>query len=330
MPRISVVIPTYNNAGYIRQALQSVFAQSFTDYDVLVVDDGSTDDTRGVVAEYGSRVQYVYQPNQGLAVARNTGLRTVTGEYLTYLDADDIWEPANLEVKSAVLAAHPELGGVFSEFLIFDEGGVRFPRGTKELFPFFGRTGRDFATVFAHQVTVDVPGGHPASLRYGPVFESLFWGNFILPTSMVFHRERARQVGEFRPELRTQQDYEYWLRFSQRYPLAYVDAVLARYRRHPNQLTDHSRIGNIFRAVNGIIDQYEQDFAQRGRSAEFARRKAELLTELGKVYIAQGRGLEARAQLTDAMRRRPAYLPAYLTFAISLVPYRWLQSLRGR
>lgn len=330
MPFISVVIPTYNNAHYIRQALDSVLAQTFTDYEVLVVDDGSTDQTREVVAEYGSRVQYVYQINQGLAVARNTGLGTVTGEYLTYLDADDVWAPINLQVKAGVLRAHPELGGVFSEFSIFDESGITSPRGTKELFPFFARTGRTFSDVFARHETVELPDGRRAGVSLGPVFDSLFWGNFILPTSMVFHRERARAVGEFRPELRTQQDYEFWLRFSQQHPLAFVDEVLAKYRRHPNQLTDHSRIGNIFRAVNGIIDQYEEDFTRRGRTQEFARRKAELLTELGKVYIAQGKGAEARAQLVAGLKRNPGYLPAYVTFAISLVPYRWLQSLRGR
>jgi glycosyltransferase involved in cell wall biosynthesis len=327
---ISVVIPTYNNAAYITQALDSVFAQSFDDYEVIVVDDGSTDDTRDVLKRYGSRLHYVFQKNQGLAVARNTGLGLATRDYVTYLDADDIWREDNLRVKAEVLRAHPHLGGVFSEFLIFDETGVRHARGTRQLFPFFDRTGREFGDVFAERDTVALPAGGRADVYLGKVFDSLFWGNFILPTSMVFSRARAQQVGEFRAELRTQQDYEYWLRFTQRHPLAFVDEVLVEYRRHANQLTDHSRIENVFLAVHRIIDQYEEYFSQMGRTREYARRKAGLQTELAKVYIRQGRLPEARARLTDSIRRDVTYLPAYAALAISVVPYRWISSVRGR
>lgn len=327
---ISVVIPTYNSAAYIAQALDSVFAQSFRDYEVIVVDDGSGDETRDVLQRYGDRLRYVFQKNQGLAVARNTGLGLATRDYVTYLDADDVWHQDNLQVKADVLRAHPDLGGVFSEFMIFDESGVRHARGTRQLFPFFDRTGREIGDVFSNRDTVALPGGGAAPVYFGKVFDSLFWGNFILPTSMVFSRARARQVGEFRPELRTQQDYEYWLRFTQQHSLAFVDEVLVKYRRHANQLTDHSRIENIFLAIHRIIDQYEDYFSKMGRTREYARRKAGLQTELAKVYIRQGRLPEARARLTDSIRRDMTYLPAYAALAISVVPYRWIESVRGR
>jgi glycosyltransferase involved in cell wall biosynthesis len=327
---ISVVIPTYNNAGYIDQALDSVFAQSFDDYEVIVVDDGSTDNTREVVARHGARVRYFYQKNQGLAVARNTGLGLASRDYLTYLDADDIWNEHNLRVKADILRAHPELGGVFSEFLIFDGDGVRHARGTRHLFPFFNRTGRRFSDVFDTRSIVRLPDGRDADVYLGEVFDSLFWGNFILPTSMVFSRSRALQVGKFLPELRTQQDYEYWLRFTRHFKLAFVDEVLVHYRRHANQLTDHSRIENIFLAVHRIIDQYEDDFSRSGKRREYARRKAGLQTDLAKVYIRQGRLTEARARLADSIRRDLTYLPAYAGLAASVVPYKWIAWARGR
>lgn len=330
IPFVSVVIPAYNMAVYVAEALDSVFRQSFTDYEVIVVDDGSTDSTREIVGRYGARVTYFYQPNQGLAVARNSGLRLSAGEYVTYLDADDVWESDNLLVKVHALRAVPCLGGVFSEFSIFDNGGERHARGTRELFPFFARTGRTFDDVFRSSHDLVLPDGRHVRMRHGEVFESLFWGNFILPTSMLFNRAFAEAVGPFRPELRTQQDYEYWLRFTKHHPLAYVDDVLVRYRRHPAQLTDYSRIENIFLAIHRIIDQYEGEFAARGRHDQWVRRKVELLTELAKVYAARGRGGEARARIREALRRDRSYLPAYMVLAASLVPPAMLKALRGR
>lgn len=329
MPRISVVIPTYNYADFIGEALDSVFGQSFTDYEVIVVDDGSTDNTRDVVAPYGARVQYYFQQNQGLAVARNVGLRLAIGDYITYLDADDIWERDNLRVKVEILRDDPELGGVFSDFAVFDANGVRHPRGTRYKFPFFKRTGRDFNDVFDQRGDVTLPDGRSVLVYRGRVFDSLFLGNFILPTSMVFSRTRALRVGDFLAELRTQEDYEYWLRFTKRYPVAFVEEVLVRYRRHPRQLTDHSQIEDIFLGVHRIIDEYEEEYTRLGRQREFARRKAGLLTDLAKVYIRQGRVSEARARLGESIRRDARYLQAYAGLAVTVVPHRWLSWVRG-
>lgn len=328
MSVISVVIPTYNNAHLIGDALESVFKQSFRDYEIIVVDDGSTDHTRELLKPYTERITYYHQENQGLAVARNTGLRLAGGEYITYLDADDIWHPENLRVKADILKRFPGLGGVFSDFLIFDASGVRDPRGTKKLFPFFRRTGRDFKDIFQHTDTVQVEPGRSAIVHHGQVFDSLFWGNFILPTSMVFNRSFAQAVGEFRPHMRTQQDYEYWLRFSKSYPLAYVDDVLVSYRRHPQQLTDHSKIERMLLAIREIIDLYEEEFRHAGKSSLYNRRKAEILTNLAKVYIRQGKTSKARKLVYEALQRDPRFWAAYLHYALSFAPYHWVAGIR--
>ena len=330
MPKVSVVIPTYNNAHYIRAALDSVLGQSMRDYEVIVVDDGSTDGTREVIEAYGPGVRYHWQENGGLAVARNTGLQLATGEMLTYLDADDIWEPENLAIKAAILDHNQDVGGVFSEFSIFDDEGPRHPRGTRQMFPFFERTGLTLADVLIENRSVSLPDGGTVALLAGHVFDRLFWGNFILPTSMLIRVRAARETGNFRPELRTQQDYEYWLRFTRRFPLAYVDRPLVRYRRHARQLTDHSRIENILRAVESIISQYEADFASRGRSGEYRRRLAGVHLELSKVCLGQGRRVEARACLKSSISLAPLNAEAYAALAVSLVPTAWLLAIRQR
>lgn len=318
-PRVSVVIPTYNNAQFITEAIASVVRQSFADWELIVVDDGSTDDTKQIVSALGVPLRYHYQPNQGLAVARNTGLALACGTYVTYLDADDVWEPDNLLTKDCVLRECPDLGGVFSEFCIFDQSGVTHARGMHTMFPFFRRAGVSLDDVLTQQRFAERPGGR-VSFRLGSAFEGLFRGNFILPTSMVFNRESALQTGTFRPHLRTQQDYEYWLRFSQNHSIAFVDEVLVRYRRHPQQLTDHSRIENILLAVISIIGQYEQRLVSQNRRALYNKRRSEVLTDLARVYVRQGRTREARRILAEVFRRAPSHGPAYSTMAVALLP----------
>lgn len=329
MPAISVVIPTFNNAHLIGEALESVFAQSFRDYEIIVIDDGSTDATREVLKPHAQRITYHYQKNQGLAVARNVGLSLARGKYVTYLDADDIWQPPNLQVKHDILTRFPQLGGVFSEFLIFDASGVRSPRGTKELFPFFQRTGRDFKDIFQQTHAVQVEEGRSATVYLGQVFDHLFWGNFILPTSMVFNRSFAQAVGEFRAHMRTQQDYEYWLRFSKHHPFAYVDDVLVNYRRHAQQLTDHSKIERIMLAVLEIIDLYEEEFYRTGKARLYDRRKVEILINLAKVYIRQNKAAKARAMVQAAIQRDPRFWQSYFHYVLSFVPYPWMARVRS-
>lgn len=329
MPEISVVIPSYNYAHLIQETLESAFAQTYTDYEIIVVDDGSADNTRDVLQPYLGRITYHYQNNQGLAAARNTGTRLARGKYITYLDADDIWLPDNLRIKHEILSRYPGLGGVFSDFCIFSASGVSHPRGMKELYPFFKRTGLEYQEIFQEQSEVGTGGNHTAPVYIGTVFDSLFWGNFILPTTMLVNRSCIQQVGDFRAHMRNQEDYEYWLRFTRQYPIAFVDEVLAKYRRHPQQLTDHSKIEQMINAVLEIIDSHEEEFRRSGKQHVFNRRKAELLANLAKVQVRQGRQPRARALYRDAIRLNPAYREPYVHYLLSYLPYSWLRTVRN-
>jgi hypothetical protein len=108
MPLFSVIIPTYNRAALLREALDTVFAQTFTDYEVIVVDDGSTDETTSVVSRYGGRIRFFKQQNQGPGAARNLGIANARGKYIAFLDSDDIWCPWTLQVYQRVIAEHGE------------------------------------------------------------------------------------------------------------------------------------------------------------------------------------------------------------------------------
>jgi len=329
MTTVSIVIPTYNNAQFLPECLGSVFAQTFVDYEIVIIDDGSTDGTKEVLEAFRGKIRYYYQPNQGLAVARNRGLEESRGKFVTYLDADDVWLPENLKMKLGVFQKHPEIGGVFSDFSVFDESGVIHLRGTKFVFPFFKRTGKDFPQIFPHEEKIADGFAHRVKLYFGHVFSELFWGNFILPSSMVFRRDCALETGYFVSHMRTQQDYEYWLRFSKSYPLAYIDEVLMRYRRHLNQLTNHANIARIFETVIEIINQYESKFGGPDGRQQFNRRKSELLLDLSKVYMDQGRKGEARRLLLTSQQLYPRRISTYIQMALTFLPLRVISFMRA-
>src|SRR5205823_5126521 len=107
---VCVIIPTYNSASLVTEAIASVLNQTTVPAEIIVVDDGSKDDTRARVAGFGPPVRYVYQENQGVAAARNTGMKSACQEFVAFLDADDVWHPRKLEIQLAELARRPDLG----------------------------------------------------------------------------------------------------------------------------------------------------------------------------------------------------------------------------
>ena len=121
MPRVSVVIPTYNCEQFLDRTIDSALRQTYQDFEIIVVDDGSTDGTQSLVAGYGKAVRYVYQPNQGASAARNTALSQASGEFIAYLDADDLWLPEKLARQVEFLDAHPACGFVHTEVSVIDE-----------------------------------------------------------------------------------------------------------------------------------------------------------------------------------------------------------------
>lgn len=130
----SVIVSTYNRAHYICEAIDSVLAQNYQNIEIIVVDDGSTDETRAVLRGYGDKIRYFYQENQGLPAARNFGIEKSSGKYLAFLDDDDIWFPEFLENQVAYLEAHPEVGMVHADLIILDET-LDEPRLRKRMLP---------------------------------------------------------------------------------------------------------------------------------------------------------------------------------------------------
>lgn len=206
-PLVSVIIPTYNSANYVTNAVDSVLAQTFTDLEVIVVDDGSTDDTREALSRYAAPVRYLHQDNAGVSVARNLGIAESRGRYVAFLDADDTWMAHKLERQLQALDNSHEMGVSYSAHLVVDD--VLRP-------------------VAVH-----------GSQRWSSALEDLLYkGNVVgsICTVLVEH-SLLKQVGGFDPELSQCADWDMWIRLARHTEFLYIDEPLVTYRQHDNNMS---------------------------------------------------------------------------------------------
>jgi glycosyltransferase involved in cell wall biosynthesis len=204
---ISIVIPAYNQAHYLSEAITSALGQSYRDVEVIVVDDGSTDDTRAVVEAIDDpRLCYVYQENRGLSAARNMGIRHARGAYLSYLDSDDRFLPEKVALLLAVLQEQPEVGLVAGQAIPVDETGKQNGRLFDRPLPDDGR--------------------------------ELLLGNPLHVGSVLVRRSWQERAGWFDEELRSYEDWDMWLRLARLgCAMAWVAAPVSLYRFHADQMT---------------------------------------------------------------------------------------------
>ncbi len=211
MPKVSVIIPAYNAGRYICDAIDSALAQTFTDIEIIVVDDGSTDNTGGLVAQYADpRIRYLYQDNRGLSGARNTGILHAGGDLIGLLDADDVWKPEFLQVLCDLLDQHPHAAGAYS--------GYQYMDACRRLLPqTFTRT--------------------EAPERYAA---ALLGGNWITPSAVVLRKSIFSETGLFDQSVSLLEDYEMWLRLAQTSHLVGIAQILCYYRLSTTQLSSDS------------------------------------------------------------------------------------------
>lgn len=331
-PLVSVVIPAYNVGDFLGATIESVLSQGVDEAEIIVVNDGSADDTANVMDRYANRIHSIHQSNRGVAAARNAGLANANGEFIAFVDGDDIWNSDNLAVKLAVLEKNPEIDGVFGDFEIFDSSETLHERGLRNLYPIFNRNNWDVSDIFDRQELVGIRPDAQLTMHSGNVFESLFHGNFILTSTLVVRRSVVEQIGYFREQLLTNEDYEFFLRLARNSTLAYVDAPLVRYRRHTNQLTNKKNNVKILRAVKQILAENQSYFEAANCDRIFDKRYAQVLTELGKAELVVGRQQVARQNFLMAIRKDGLSTSRVAGIAFSLFPdfvWRFLLERRG-
>jgi len=218
MPEVSVIIPTYNRSDMLAQAMRSVLAQTYRDFELVIVDDGSTDNTREVVEGFGDpRIRYVWQENQERSAARNRGVAEASAELVAFLDSDDLWFPEKLEVQLPLFRERRDVGLVYSYCVRIDERGD---------FPYPQDFLRDDTGVAIQNMHAD-----------------LLAGNAVLTPSVIVKKEVFQAGGGFDRSLSTSEDWELWIRLSELCDFGFTSRPLAAFRVHPgNSVKDLDRL----------------------------------------------------------------------------------------
>jgi glycosyltransferase involved in cell wall biosynthesis len=240
LPRVSVIIPTYDSGPLLTDAVESVLAQTVVPSEIIVVDDGSRDDTRKRLEAYAGRIKSVFQENQGVAAARNHGIRLAQGDLVAFLDADDVWHPRKLEFQTSVMDERPEIGLLGTR--VFD-----WPHGD---FPDVGAA----SELTVSQVTR----------------EQLIVKNYFSTSSVIVRRTVLQRAGPFDVQLQGPEDYDLWLRISEVSACANLQLPLMGYRSSGDGLSH--RVEAMERGMNRIYRKLEDKGVWGGKP--WLRRKA--------------------------------------------------------
>jgi len=298
--RVSLIIATFNHARFLGAAIDSALAQTLGAVDVIVVDDGSTDDTPAVLARYAGRVRVLRQPNRGLAAARNAGLAAARGTYVAFLDADDVMAPTKLAAQLEMLERSPTIGWTYCDVLI-ETVATRTTVTASERF------------------------GYGARALDGWLFPELIHGNFIPAIAPMIRRTALDAAGGFDERLTALEDWDMWLRLSLIAEARYTPAVLVTYRIRPGGMSeDRARMDRnrfcVLDKINRTRPVALESLGDAGR-----RIIADTHNWLGKEAYASGDWSEARRRFAASMLTVPWQREAPWLLGKSLV-----RAARGR
>lgn len=233
MPRVSVVIPAYNAAALLAPTLESVLNSTYRDLEVIVVNDGSQDETAAVASDFGPRVRVITQKNAGASASRNRGIQESDSEFIALLDSDDIWHPQKIMVQIAAFEAHAEHAYCFTEFTSWNGGDPLLQFGSQP------RTGA---------VEPNLTGW---------IYHKLLLTHWALPSSMMIRRQAWNSTGPFLCNDQKTDDWEYFVRASRSYQFLKLAEPFVLYRQHPGSLSRKLQAKNTTELMReSLIAQY--------------------------------------------------------------------------
>jgi glycosyltransferase involved in cell wall biosynthesis len=276
-PLVSIVIPTYNYGRFIGETIDSALAQSYSPMEVIVVDDGSTDDTRERLAGYGDRVRYIYQQNRGLSAARNTGIEAAHGEFIALLDSDDLWLPDKLEKQVAVCVQDPHTGLVGTERFAIDETGQRLDYDA-------GRCSRDGFCELTMRDLLEFPA--------------------FSPSSVLARKDAFLAVGGFNEHLQGAEDMHMWVRVAANFRVLRLNATLTGQRFHLKSMSHQA--DSMLRAFQGALNELFTGVPQLQGHARWRRvAEARMYREVAFMRYSSGNRVGALLDLLRSSSRWP-------------------------
>lgn len=293
---ISIVIPTYNRASYLSQAIDSVLAQSCADYEIIVVDDGSTDNTGQILESYRDRIRCIHQANKGVSAARNMGIRSARGEWIAFLDSDDIWLPEKLEKQMRAAAMSREV--IYSdrvEWFVDREQEASLMRKCEE---------------------VRWPGTDESGFVPDPVL-SVVRAELYRPTTLLCHRSCFDRIGLFEESLTAGEDEDWLSRASLVFRFHCLPDVLARIRYHQGQtgLGSERSVRSLIRVFERMCERLHGVHSEAYRVAR--GRLTRKMSHLSNILYQQGRTREAVQWVWKAFLLEP-HRPKWFVKAVTM------------
>ncbi len=283
-PLVSVIIPAYNMAKYTGETVTSLLAQTYPRLEIIVVDDGSTDDTGSEMNRFGDRITYIYQGNMGACAARNRGFHVSKGELVAFLDCDDTYHEEKVEKFVAFFRACPNVGMVYSpEYLVNGEGGI---------------------------IGINAP-AQPSS---GYIFVPLLRSNFIGSSTPVIRREVLDDVGLWDEKTFTTADWDMWLRVARRYITGYIDRPLSFSRQESRY--NQRNVEKTRREAYYVLEKLGNDGIPE-RLLRVSKSNVDIL--LHRYTFDNGSYRESLRHLVSAIRTRPFQMRAYAFLAVATV-----------
>jgi len=287
MPKVSVVIPTYNYGKYIEKAIDSVLAQTYKDFEIIVVDDGSTDNTREIIeTKYEDKVRYFYQENKGAPAARNRGIEKSKGEYLVFLDADDYLAPSSLEDRVSILECDGDFAWVYSKWQYVDTNGN-----------------------VQNKAFCKAPFAFRKKLR-GHVFREMLCGTLINTSAVLIRKSSVIEVGGFDECLTAFQDYDLWLRVSLRHNVEYVDKVLAYVGLHEGSISSTQPAYPARAIINRKIEEKYGDYL-KDLGGTWRKIKAAEHNYWGSLFLGKGELNQALRHFKSSINQYPFQKKVY-------------------
>lgn len=291
MPRISVIIPTYQSVQFIQETINSVLAQTYRHYEVIIVDGGSTDGTLTVLSSYGNRIRVIRQNGRGISNALNNGISASNGEFVALIGSDDLWVPEKLEVQCKLLESRSDaVGLIYSNAIFFEEKNKKLQQS---------QTGQ---------------------LYRGKVIKRLIENNFIPASTVMMRKSCFEKVGYFDESLEVCEDLDMWIRIAASFEIDYQDLALAKIRWHTASIL-HRDLEQHFRNYLALQNKILPHLLKQYKSKSFYRRYYRAYLVFGISYLETNEPKMAREKFREYIRLYPYNITAYCLFIQTLFPF---------
>lgn len=280
MPKVSVIIPTYNREDFVEETIQSVLNQTYKDFEVIVVDDGSTDNTKKKLEKFNSKIKLIEQKKSERAIARNNGVKNANGEYIAFLDSDDLWHKDKLEKQVEVLDKNKEYILIYCQCLRINENGLTIKPAKRQLNGYSGY-----------------------------VYEKLLMRNFITSPTPLVKKGYLEKINGFHTKYIPYEDWEFWLRLSLLGKFYFIKEPLAYYRVHKSQSVKQAKAEKIEEVTTVLL---ENSFKLKNISEKIKNKSLGLANlRFAYWYLISGDPDTAKVKLQKAIKLYPKFYLDY-------------------